>query len=362
MMGTAIASRAKANEVPEVDKVLTKRNYGKWKNYMKNVLLSKCLWEVVDGSESIGSRSYKTKNHNALITIRISCGEEMLDHAREAWLKLADKLEGAVTSTMERKKGIDNVDHVLLTVSFNLVERNRYILSGNYEIWKDCMQTYLKGRGLWGFMEESVISDHVKDEEALDAIKLSCGSEMLSYILYMDCARHAWEKLAEVAALSTTEEGNLGDFIAYRIFSQINKVTELYCLLHTLSRNGRGAHVKTRTKTNKQYPWKALGEDVCILTVRRNVQSMNLTDTIPVGVPKCIKMRTGKRGNGNCRLDMKIEFLDGTEDAPGGPGGWARCRSKLWAGRCGWMKWAGRDRHRDGLSLGGCWSVEGDGL
>ncbi|RZC66254.1 hypothetical protein C5167_009949 [Papaver somniferum] len=97
MMEIAIASRAKADEVPEVDKVLTKRNYGKWKNYMKNVLLSKYLWVVVDGSEPIGSRTYRIKNHNALATIRISCGKEMFehiyeaDHAREAWFKIADR-------------------------------------------------------------------------------------------------------------------------------------------------------------------------------------------------------------------------------------------------------------------------------
>ncbi|KAI3844170.1 hypothetical protein MKX03_000068 [Papaver bracteatum] len=153
-----------SNNVPEVDKVLTRRNYGKWKTYMKNVLLSKYVWEVVDGSDTNELQFYKMKNHNALLIIRMSCGEEMFlfideeDNAHVAWRKLEDEL-GTAASNFDPKEIA--IDHELLTI----------------------------------------ICDYdPEDEKALDAIKASCATEMLCYILYVDCARNAWKKLATLVA------------------------------------------------------------------------------------------------------------------------------------------------------------------
>ncbi|KAI3850614.1 hypothetical protein MKW92_037186 [Papaver armeniacum] len=196
------------DDVPEVDKVLTKRNYRKWKIYMKNVLLSKYLWTVVDGSDPIRSRSYKTKNHHALVAIRTSCGEDMFlyideeNDAKDAWRKLEDKLGAATTASMVYSNETIQGNE-FLTVK---VDHEHLTARSNHESWVFCMKNYLIVQNLWGFLEEMEISDSVKDEEALDVIKVSCAPDMRAYILYMDCAKHAWEKLATVAAASTEDE------------------------------------------------------------------------------------------------------------------------------------------------------------
>ncbi|KAI3883228.1 hypothetical protein MKX03_015378 [Papaver bracteatum] len=196
------------DDVPEVDKVLTQRNFRKWKIYMKNVLLSKYLWTVVDGSYPIRSRSYKTKNHHALFAIRTSCGEDMFlyideeNDAKDAWRKLEGKLGAATTATMVYSNETIK-ENEFLTVK---VDHEHLTATSNYESWVFCMKNYLIVQNLWGFLEEIEISDSVKDEEALDVIKVSCAPDMRAYILYMDCAKHAWEKLATVATASTEVE------------------------------------------------------------------------------------------------------------------------------------------------------------
>ncbi|MCL7044804.1 hypothetical protein MKW94_030853, partial [Papaver nudicaule] len=216
-----IAARARLNsqDVPEVDKILTQHNYRKWKVYMENILISKYLWTIVDGSEgdTFRSRSYKIKNHTASVIIRMSCGEEMFlyiddeDNAHDAWCKLKGKLED--TASIERGKDsvittLELDSNELLWVAFSdnkpHTSSSNYF-SSNYETWKVRMETYLRTEDLWGFLEERVISDHAKDNRALDAIKVSCSPEMQAYILYINSAKRAWEKLASVARELATE-------------------------------------------------------------------------------------------------------------------------------------------------------------
>ncbi|KAI3900229.1 hypothetical protein MKW92_004131 [Papaver armeniacum] len=188
MLAKAARARANSHDIPENDKVLIRHNYGKWKIYMESVLISKYLWTVVDGSDTNISRSYKTKNHNALVIIRMSCGEEMFNHidnrddAKGAWCDLEDEL-GANSASIERRK----------------VDDKSCISSNNYKTWVIYMKNYLVDQGLWGFLGEARVSNYVKDERALDAIKSSCAPEMRAYILYTKCAKDAWEKIATVA-------------------------------------------------------------------------------------------------------------------------------------------------------------------
>ncbi|KAI3957251.1 hypothetical protein MKW92_020875 [Papaver armeniacum] len=213
MLAKAARARANSHDIPENDKVLIRHNYGKWKIYMESVLISKYLWTVVDGSDTNISRSYKTKNHNALVIIRMSCGEEMFNHidnrddAKGAWCDLEDEL-GANTASIERRKGsyttsshshsnevmIDR-DEILRVI----VDDKSCISSNNYKTWVIYMKNYLVDQGLWGFLGEATVSNYVKDERALDAIKSSCAPEMRAYILYTKCAKDAWEKIATVA-------------------------------------------------------------------------------------------------------------------------------------------------------------------
>ncbi|MCL7031650.1 hypothetical protein MKW94_026340, partial [Papaver nudicaule] len=209
MLATAATAREHSDDIPEVDKVLTRRNYRKWVIYVKNVLLSKYLWAVVDGSATVGSRSYKTKNHHALVTIRMSCGEEMFleideeSDARKAWCKLEGKLGAATTAFVVDSNKIKAEINECLTV---IVDEGSSTLRSNYITWEISTKTYLIKQGLWGFLEETEISDHVKDENALDVIKVSCAPEMRAYILYTDCSKTAWEKLSAASTGTTVDD------------------------------------------------------------------------------------------------------------------------------------------------------------
>ncbi|KAI3851014.1 hypothetical protein MKX03_014439 [Papaver bracteatum] len=184
MIVIAATARKKSDDVPEVDKILTRRNYRKWKIYMKNVLISKCLWTVVDGSDTIISRSYKTKNHHALVAIRMSCGEEMFRYIDEendasvAWYKLESKLGAATTASPVYYNEVH---------TFIVADELLRTSSNRYEKWIFCMKNYLVVQELWGFLEETTISDYIH-----------------VYILYMDCAKDAWVKLATVATFAPT--------------------------------------------------------------------------------------------------------------------------------------------------------------
>ncbi|KAI3886137.1 hypothetical protein MKX03_023390 [Papaver bracteatum] len=83
--------------------------------------------------------------------------------------------------------------------------------ASNYETWRLYVQNYLKRQDLWGIIDGSerqppLPSQRANDDKfktwmsknavALQVIKLSCGTEMLSHIIHEDSAKAAWEKLA----------------------------------------------------------------------------------------------------------------------------------------------------------------------
>ncbi|KAI3876077.1 hypothetical protein MKX03_003433 [Papaver bracteatum] len=226
MIATAATARANSDNVPEVDKILTLRNYGKWKIYMKNVLVSKYLWTVVDGSETRDQapQFYEIKSNNAMAVIRISCGEEMFKFidkeydSASVWLKLKGKLEAVSAERVTSATPTLNAGELLRV----RLDEQTSTISSNYETWKAHMENYLKDQGLWDFLEKpTVLSDCVKDEKALDAIKLSCTFEIRAYILYMNCAKDAWEKLATVA-VSPGIGGKKFDQQLYTLRSEAN--------------------------------------------------------------------------------------------------------------------------------------------
>ncbi|KAI3834786.1 hypothetical protein MKX03_037920 [Papaver bracteatum] len=223
MVETAATSRANLENVPEVNKVLTKRNYEKWREYMLNELTSKCLWSVVDGTDKNGSRGYKLKNRDALVIIKISCGKEMFndiysdDNACDAWCKIEDKLEAWRKSECRPDTfAIERTDSVPIQTS-------------DYKKWSESMQKYLTDKGLWGFLEEPKPDrlDSAKDEKALDVIKLHCPPHMQKFIWYVDCAKSAWkELLAEQDEFAEVHhETRDGEHIipeAYRVLTRSN--------------------------------------------------------------------------------------------------------------------------------------------
>ncbi|KAI3925731.1 hypothetical protein MKX01_003290 [Papaver californicum] len=60
----------KLSKVVEADKVLKRGNYQKWSAYIKNLLESQHLWDVVDGSDDSGAHDRETKRTSAFQTIR----------------------------------------------------------------------------------------------------------------------------------------------------------------------------------------------------------------------------------------------------------------------------------------------------
>ncbi|KAI3921537.1 hypothetical protein MKW98_013471 [Papaver atlanticum] len=187
MVETAAKSRANLENVPEVNKVLTKRNHAKWIEYMENELTSKHLWNVVNGTDRKGSRGYKLKNRNALVTIKLSCGKDMIDdiyaeeNAYDAWRKIENKIVAWRMSEGKREAAT--------------IQRPVCISTTDYESWKGDMQKYLKTEGLWGFLDKDNKLDDAEDEKALDAIKLHCPLHMQKFIWYVDCAENAWKEL-----------------------------------------------------------------------------------------------------------------------------------------------------------------------
>ncbi|KAI3886134.1 hypothetical protein MKX03_023387 [Papaver bracteatum] len=72
--------------------------------------------------------------------------------------------------------------------------------ASNYETWRLYVQNYLKRQDLWGIIDgtndDKFKTWMSKNAVALQVIKLSCGTEMLSHIIHEDSAKAAWEKLA----------------------------------------------------------------------------------------------------------------------------------------------------------------------
>ncbi|KAF8403459.1 hypothetical protein HHK36_011563 [Tetracentron sinense] len=72
-----------------VQEVLTEKNYGNWKEWLKSYLLGQGLWDLVDGSEpkpegnKATLNAWRKSNGKALDVIQISCGSNMLTYIRE---------------------------------------------------------------------------------------------------------------------------------------------------------------------------------------------------------------------------------------------------------------------------------------
>ncbi|KAJ4978240.1 hypothetical protein NE237_009020 [Protea cynaroides] len=87
--------------------VLTEKNYGNWKVWLKSYLQGQGLFDIVDGTDvkpvgnQAGLSARKKNNGKALHAIQISCGSDMLsymrelDTAKEAWDRLATVHEQA---------------------------------------------------------------------------------------------------------------------------------------------------------------------------------------------------------------------------------------------------------------------------
>ncbi|MCL7029562.1 hypothetical protein MKW94_013041, partial [Papaver nudicaule] len=198
------------------DELLTPSNYGTWKDYMRNYLLSQGLWGIVDGTDvpfyhdEYQFGPWKTRNEMAIHAIRQYCGPEMLpviSHAADAkgaWNQLllcasAYKREKAATDSEETS--ID--DEELLTRS-------------NYGTWKVRMKNKLLSTNLWSFVDTPMFEPvpgqadnfpiwKTANEMALEVIKMACGAEMLPHIMYIDSFGDAWDQLALAAAASFDE-------------------------------------------------------------------------------------------------------------------------------------------------------------
>lgn len=84
--------------------VLTEDNYANWEVCMKNYLIGKGLWDIVDGTEPqpdpqnsplVSIKKWKKRNGKALHAIQVSCGPKIFSciskelHAKDAWSRLA---------------------------------------------------------------------------------------------------------------------------------------------------------------------------------------------------------------------------------------------------------------------------------
>lgn len=75
----------------------------------------------------------------------------------------------------------------------------------NYKDWSSRVETYLLSKDLWDVVKEEPPEAEngsaeykawrIKNARALHAIKISCGTEMFSFIRDKKKAKHAWEAL-----------------------------------------------------------------------------------------------------------------------------------------------------------------------
>ncbi|KAI3919177.1 hypothetical protein MKX01_018816 [Papaver californicum] len=86
------------------------------------------------------------------------------------------------------------------------------LTSSNYENWKVYMQNFLSNLNLWGIVNgtESEPGEAnecntwmMKNEMALNAIKTSCGPEMVTHLQGITSAKEAWDQLASVQSPAT---------------------------------------------------------------------------------------------------------------------------------------------------------------
>ncbi|XP_026444306.1 uncharacterized protein LOC113344572 [Papaver somniferum] len=96
-----------------------------------------------------------------------------------------------------------------------IVIDNGLLTLSNFDTWKVNMKNNVFGEDLWGIIDGSDFKPYEysakyrlslwedKNKKAMNAIKASCGPEMLPAILYIKDAKEAWDSLALIT--SSTE-------------------------------------------------------------------------------------------------------------------------------------------------------------
>ncbi|KAJ7974911.1 Ankyrin repeat family protein [Quillaja saponaria] len=148
---------------PMVHEFLERKNYAKWRIWMKNYLLGQDLWDVIKENQSSGrdgdididtveSKSWKRKNAAALHAIQMSCGSEALSltmekdtTAQKAWDALHIKYRSVVTrfEQLAKDKSEDTKDYVQYARFYKALQ------IGNWEVAEEFINTHpdaLSGR------------------------------------------------------------------------------------------------------------------------------------------------------------------------------------------------------------------------
>ncbi|KAI3893163.1 hypothetical protein MKX03_020188 [Papaver bracteatum] len=210
MEATAITATKNINAVNEEDKILSRSNYEDWEFYMRNLLTSLYVWNVVDGTEHFGTPDFHTRNSHAFETIKSSCAPDMLTFisgaifAKDAWDNLA--APSAATTTTNFNAAI--IDDTLLT-------------SNNYESWRVHMTNKLTSQDLLAVLERRQY-DVYKNKQALKSIRKSCGLEMQLHIICATSPQEAWEWLAEASAATEKEKETYSKMAAAATIASVN--------------------------------------------------------------------------------------------------------------------------------------------
>ncbi|KAI3894040.1 hypothetical protein MKW92_026058 [Papaver armeniacum] len=127
---------AKLSKVAEADKVLKRGNYQKWSAYMKILLESQNLWDVVEGSNDSGAHDRETKRTSALQTIRKACGEEMLPYIFRI---------DNVTSLWDKLVAIHKDEYIKYSLLLHAIQKEgfREYIGRNDNLWEGTI-TYLE--------------------------------------------------------------------------------------------------------------------------------------------------------------------------------------------------------------------------
>ncbi|KAI3912776.1 hypothetical protein MKW98_005696 [Papaver atlanticum] len=127
---------AKLSKVAEADKVLKRGNYQKWSAYMKILLESQHLWDVVEGSDDSGAHDRETKRTSAFQTIRKACGEEMLAYIFRI---------NNVTSLWDKLGAIHKDEYIKYSLLLHAIQKEgfREYIGRNGNLWEGTI-TYLE--------------------------------------------------------------------------------------------------------------------------------------------------------------------------------------------------------------------------
>ncbi|KAL6184680.1 hypothetical protein ACLB2K_046080 [Fragaria x ananassa] len=122
--------------------LINRNNYKKWRLQVKTYLLSEDLWDVVEANteppkledDQAGYKAWTKKNAKALHTIQCSCEPEMFPFIRET--ESAKTAWEALEQVCKVLQGFDenNSDHLERYKSFV-----RYVVSGDWDKAKECL-------------------------------------------------------------------------------------------------------------------------------------------------------------------------------------------------------------------------------